>query len=149
MTVCLNEETIQAYIDGELAPDAAAAVLLHLNVCADCAALARDLERAVVLINSAFDDELPDNVPSLRLRERMDEALAQSITPAVAGHSFAMRLYYLVSGRLQNGKLSPLSLGLAVAIVVVAVLLAGRLVSNLWRSEKPDHKKNIVQQVDT
>jgi len=149
MTVCLNEETIQAYIDGELAPDAAAPVLMHLNGCPACAAFARDLERAVVLINSAFDDELPDKVPSLRLRARMDEALAQSMTPAVAGHSFTMRLYYLVSGRLQSGELSPLHLGLAVAVVVVAVLLAGRVVSNLWRSEKPDHKKDIVQQVDT
>ncbi|MCI0659718.1 MAG: zf-HC2 domain-containing protein [Acidobacteria bacterium] len=145
MTVCLNEETIQAYIDGELAPDVAAAILTHLNACMACAAFARDLEQAVVLINSALDDELPDNVPSLRLRARMDDALAQSLKSAVPGHSFARRLYYLVSGRLQVGELSPLRLGLAVAVVIGVVILAGGLVSNFWRSDTTEQKKEFVQ----
>lgn len=42
----IEPEGVMAYLDGELAPDAAAAVAAHLESCAECAAVAADL-RAV------------------------------------------------------------------------------------------------------
>jgi hypothetical protein len=76
MTPCLNEETLQAYFDGELAPGTTAQVIKHLAECDGCAASAFEVERAIELMASAFDDELPDAVPSERLRERIGAALA-------------------------------------------------------------------------
>jgi Putative zinc-finger len=144
MTICLNEETIQAYFDGELPADAAAAVLTHLNGCTTCAAFAREVERAVILIKSAFDDELPENVPSVSLRARLESALAQTKTPTAVDHSFGRHLYDLVSARLHAGELSSLRLGFAVAVVVAVVILAGGLARNLWRSTTPEQKKEMV-----
>src|SRR5262245_37062593 len=146
MTVCLNEETIQAYIDDELAADAAAAVLMHLNGCTICAATAREIERAAILINSAFDDALPENVPSVNLRARLEDTLAQTVRPAVAGHSFGRHLYNFVCVRLRFSELSPLRLGLAVAVVIVAVILAGGLARNIWSTS--EQKKDIVRKSD-
>ena len=146
MTVCLNEETIQAYIDGELAADGAAAVLMHLNGCTICAATACEVERAAILINSVFDDELPENVPSVNLRARLEDTLAQTVRPAVAGHSFGRHIYNLVSVRLRLSELSPLRLGLAVTVVIVAVILAGGLARNFWSTS--EQKKDMVRKRD-
>jgi hypothetical protein len=143
MTECLKEETIQAYLDGELTTDAEAAVLTHLNGCLSCADIAREIERAATLINRAFDDELPEDIPSLSLRMRLDDALAQK-TPGFAD-SFRRRLYNLASDRFKFGDLSPLRLGLAVAVVIVVVILAG-LANNFWRSSTVEQK--LVRQKD-
>src|SRR5262245_63205875 len=82
MAVCLNEEILQAYFDGELAPEAAAAVITHLTACAACADYARELELALILIEKAFNDELPESVPTASLRARTEEAvIAASSSP--------------------------------------------------------------------
>ena len=82
MMACLNEETLQAYFDGELAADATAPVIKHLAECDGCAASAFEVERAIELMASAFEDELPDSVPSARLRARIAAALAGDSAPA-------------------------------------------------------------------
>ncbi len=151
MAVCLKEETLQAYFDGELAPEAAAAVLRHLNWCATCAAFALEVEQAASLINSAFDDELPENIPTASLRARL-EALAATpaptMTPAFAGLSFARHLLNSLAARLRAGELSPLHLGLAVAVVIVAVILAGGLATKFWGSATSEPRKNVVQRAE-
>ena len=82
MTPCLNEETLQAYFDGELADGATTQVIKHLAECDGCAANAFEVERAIELMASAFEDELPESVPSDRLRERIAAALAgDSVSP--------------------------------------------------------------------
>jgi hypothetical protein len=148
MTVCLNEEIIQAYLDRELAADAAAAVLKHLNRCMSCAAIAQDLEEAAALINRAFDEELSGIGPNVNLRARLEDALAQTKTPAVAGHSFMRELLNLVPVRLKAGELSPFRLGLAVAVLIFTAILAGGLASNFWRSTTTEQNREMVQQDD-
>ena len=89
MISCLNEVTLQAYFDGELEPETAAQVNRHLAHCDACAASAFEFERAIELMASAFEDELPASIPSAHLRARIDRALAgdsipERISPAVS-----------------------------------------------------------------
>ena len=81
MISCLNEVTLQAYFDGELEPEMAARVNRHLGYCDACAASAFEFERAIELMASAFEDELPGSIPSAHLRARIDRALAGDSTP--------------------------------------------------------------------
>ena len=81
MTTCLNEVTLQAYFDGELEPALAAQVNKHLAYCDACAASAFEFERAIELMASAFEDELPDSVPSERLRANIAAALTGDSVP--------------------------------------------------------------------
>jgi len=81
MRPCLNEETLQAYLDGEASADVAGAAISHLAECAHCAARAREAEQALAAIGGALDDELSAVVPAARLRARIESALAESATP--------------------------------------------------------------------
>ena len=152
MAACLNEETLQAYFDGELAPDAAAAVITHLTGCAACADYARELESALILIENAFDDELPESVPTASLRARTEEAVVATASSAApsssAGLFFRRHLLNSLTARLQVMDLFPRRLGLAAAIVIVAIVLAGGLASRLWRSITSEPKKDVVQRGD-
>ncbi len=152
MSVCLNEERLQAYLDDELSPDAAAAVISHLNGCAACDALARDLGQAMTLIESAFDEELPESVPTASLRARMEEAVAMSSSAAPSssfGQFSLRRLVDSLNARLQD--ISPLRFGLAAAIVLIAIILAGGLAGGLAGRlrQSSTSKKDVVQRGDT
>jgi hypothetical protein len=153
MAVCLNEETLQAYFDGELAPDAAAAVVTHLSGCAACADYAREVELALILIDSAFDDELPESVPTESLRARTEEAVvAASSSPSAFPSAVLLSWRHLLNSltaRLQAMELFHRRLGLAAAIVVVAIVLSAALASRLWRSATLEPKKDVVQRADT
>ncbi|HKQ77496.1 MAG TPA: zf-HC2 domain-containing protein [Blastocatellia bacterium] len=150
MSVCLNEETLQAYFDDELAPDAAAAVRTHLTGCAACADCARELELALILIDNAFDDELPGSVPTVNLRSRVEEsvfAAAPSVLTSQSAGLFSWRhLLNSLTARLQAAYLFPRRFWLEFAIVLVAIVLAGGLAIRYWRSATSEPKKDLVQQ---
>ncbi len=152
MTVCLKEETLQAYFDGELAPDAAAAVITHLTGCAACADYARRIELALALIDNAFEDELPETAPAARLRARTEEALIATSSPASpspSGVTFFLRsLLNSLPSRLETMGLSTGRMGLAAAIVIISIILAGALAIRLRRSPPPGPKKDVVQRSD-
>ncbi|MBO0861630.1 MAG: hypothetical protein J2P21_24720 [Chloracidobacterium sp.] len=81
----MNEETLQAYLDGAAPVDIADGVIAHLTVCARCGARAREAERVMAAIDGAIDDEFPAAIPTARLRARIEstvaEKLAESATP--------------------------------------------------------------------
>ena len=104
MNSCLNEVTLQTYFDGELEPEVAAQVNKHLAHCDACAASAFEFERAIELMASAFEDELPNSIPSEHLRARIGRALAGDslplrISPAVSAwrHIFDAPIAFLKS----------------------------------------------------
>jgi hypothetical protein len=90
MKHCLDEETLQAYLDGEATADVAGAVIAHLAVCARCAARAREAERAMAAIDGAIDDESPIAIPTARLRARVESAVMERLVENSAP-SFAPR----------------------------------------------------------
>ena len=75
MTRCLDEVKLQCYWDGELPLEMMESVTSHLASCATCAAAARELEEESALLTAAFAAEFEANVPTERLRQRIDEAV--------------------------------------------------------------------------
>jgi hypothetical protein len=75
MTRCLDEVKLQCYLDGELPLEMMESVTSHLASCATCAAAAREVEEESALLTAAFAKEFEANVPTERLRKRIDEAV--------------------------------------------------------------------------
>src|SRR5688572_24243407 len=75
MTRCLDEAKLQCYLDGELSLEMMESVTSHLASCATCAAAAREVEEESALLTAAFAAEFEANVPTERLRQRIDEAV--------------------------------------------------------------------------
>lgn len=86
MKDCIEEGTLQAWFDGELPANEAASVAAHLNVCAACAAATTEVEAESLSLREALGAEFAASVPSERLRERVDSAVAalhQARVPAI------------------------------------------------------------------
>jgi hypothetical protein len=84
MRECIEEGILQAYVDNELSPEMAESVVSHLKVCPVCAAAASEAQSETTLFTSAFEAESLLHVPTLRLRERLDAAIADLERPAGA-----------------------------------------------------------------
>lgn len=77
MKECLDEGMLQAYLDGELALELAQEAALHLRSCKPCGDAAREMESEVALLTAALAPEFEVNVPTNRLRSRIDDAIGQ------------------------------------------------------------------------
>lgn len=78
MKECIDEGTLQAWFDGELAREAAASVASHLASCMSCAESARTIETENLLLSRALETEFAESVPTERLRQRLDSAIAET-----------------------------------------------------------------------
>ncbi|MGB7924974.1 MAG: zf-HC2 domain-containing protein [Pyrinomonadaceae bacterium] len=89
MRECLEEGIIQGYADGELSLEMMEAAAAHIKSCAACAVAVREAEDETAILSSAFAPELSLSVPTARLRERLDAAIAdlQPQTPLVMENS--------------------------------------------------------------
>jgi hypothetical protein len=76
MRECLDEGTLQSYFDGELAGERMEGVTSHLASCTTCAAAASELETELNLLSVAMAAEFDVAVPTERLRQRIDAAVA-------------------------------------------------------------------------
>ena len=76
MKNCIDEGTLQAWFDGELAANEAANVTTHLNSCTQCAAAASTAEAESLILSEALGAEFAAPVPTERLRERIETAAA-------------------------------------------------------------------------
>jgi anti-sigma factor RsiW len=82
MDTCLDEGTLQAYLDGELSPETSDSAAAHLAACAACAQAARAAEQELALFSTAFAPALhAASVPTEKLRARLDEAIAEITSP--------------------------------------------------------------------
>jgi hypothetical protein len=81
MKSCPKEEVLQMWLDGELTADADAAMREHLASCSQCARALQEIEQAFAAMGDAFAIELPDAVPTARLRARIESALAEEAAP--------------------------------------------------------------------
>jgi hypothetical protein len=78
MKECVDEGSLQAYFDSELGPEAAAGVASHLASCQSCAASARTIEGENLLLSRALETEFAQSIPTDRIRQRIDAAIAES-----------------------------------------------------------------------
>ena len=78
MKECIDEGTLQAWFDGELGPEQAAAVASHLASCMTCAGAARAVENENLVLSEALEYEFAESVPTERLRYQVEAAIAES-----------------------------------------------------------------------
>jgi len=76
MRQCLDEGMLQSYFDGELSTSMMESATSHLASCAVCAAAASELEQESLLLSTALAAEFESSVPTERLRQRIDAAVA-------------------------------------------------------------------------
>lgn len=76
MRECLDEEILQSYFDGELSGESLKGVNSHLAACHACTVAAREIEAELNLLSTALAPELEAVVPTERLRQRIDAAVA-------------------------------------------------------------------------
>jgi hypothetical protein len=77
MNTCLDEGTLQAYLDGELSPETLKDVAAHLAACVPCTEAARAAEQENALFATAYAPAFSASVPTEKLRARLDEAIAE------------------------------------------------------------------------
>lgn len=84
MNHCCSAENLQAYLDKELSPDECTRVAAHLAECTVCAASVLEAEQAMMMIDSAWANELPVMIPTARLQARVHTALTEQAAPRFA-----------------------------------------------------------------
>jgi hypothetical protein len=105
MKDCLNDAMLQAWLDGELSAEDAAAAQSHVAACEACAASARVASQALSLADDGWEAGLPATIPTARLRARLAE------TSAVPPGLVAFR----------GGRRAVLGWAVAAAIVILAL----------------------------
>jgi len=119
MKNCFDEETLQAWFDGELPANEAASVSAHLNVCAACAATATAVEAESLTLREALGPEFAASVPSERLRDRVDSAIAALHQPEVS----AVRVSRRNAFTHLFGSFRPLAYASVAAVLLVAAII--------------------------
>lgn len=76
MRECLDDGILQSYFDGELSSEQMESATSHLASCSTCAAAARDLQTELNLLATALAPEFESAVPTERLRQQIDSAIA-------------------------------------------------------------------------
>ena len=77
MRECVEEGTLQAYVDGELSSEMMERVATHIAACQICTEAAHEIENDSQLLAEAFAPELALSVPTGRLHLRLDAAIAE------------------------------------------------------------------------
>jgi len=124
MKECIDEGTLQAYFDGQLAQENAAAVASHLASCRNCAEVARTVENENLLLASALENEFAVSVPTERLRQRLETAISEDqIAQPVSGQSSKSGWWQSLAGLLFPSPQRAFGYaGLAAVIVLSAIV---------------------------
>lgn len=73
---CLEIGTIQAFLDGETAPENSAAITDHIGSCDKCASALASADEQSSIVFSALDREFNSLVPTQRLWTRIEDTIA-------------------------------------------------------------------------
>jgi len=122
MRNCIDEGTLQAWFDGELAAKPGADVAAHLQSCIHCGEAARTLEVENLILSQGLSAEFIEAVPTERLRQRVKSAVASGLqgttVPPIGGSwVYAFR------------NLFPSFRAVAYASIAAAILIAGILLA--------------------
>jgi hypothetical protein len=141
MRECLDEGLIQSYADGELSLEMTEAVAMHIAACATCAAVVSEAEQETAMMAAAFAPEMSLSVPTVRLRERLDTAIAElQPTAPVATETEGSRLRAWLTSLF-----APLSFAPRQAVSfasLLAVLAFALIFSTIWlRRSGPEYAR--------
>ena len=118
MRKCLDEGVLQSFCDGELSAAVAKDVTVHLTHCTACSASMNVLRSENELISSALATEFQSAVPTERLRQRIESAVAGlSVGEA---RSQRVSLLHQVEGWFAELFRQRLALGYASLVVMLA-----------------------------
>lgn len=129
MRKCIHEGTLQAWLDGELNAKETTRVAAHVSRCLRCAEAARANQAENLIVAESLALEFAAAIPTDRLRERVNAAVAallHSSVPAVSRSGWRATLESFASFR-----------SLAYAGLVATVLLAGFFGFLYLKKEKP------------
>ncbi|HJQ34208.1 MAG TPA: zf-HC2 domain-containing protein [Pyrinomonadaceae bacterium] len=148
MKKCLDEAIIQAYIDGELPQEQAAATAAHIAACDACAASLAEAENESAVFSMAFAPDESVNVPTEALRARIGAAVAQ-LESSAESNSVRQR------GTLFGGFFASLSAlftftpqSAAAFAGVVALVVIGFIYFSSQKSQQPTNPTREVAQVN-
>ena len=145
MTRCLDEAKLQSYFDGELSIDMMESVTSHLASCATCAAAARELEEESAFVMSALAAEFETNVPTERLRERIDAAVLGERLAVAQSAQNSTGLAAFFFGLLNFGTQRTLGYAsLAVVLAFAAIFAVVKLQSNSNVSNTPQSGESVA-----
>lgn len=100
MKSCPKEETLQAYLDGELTTLRRAEITAHLAGCSICTELVRAWEQSFAVLDRTLAAVLPDVVPTAQLRGQIAAALARQPAPQFTWALWSWRLGWIAAGVL-------------------------------------------------
>jgi len=87
MRECVDEAVLQSYVDDELSPALATSVAAHVAACRACAEALNEVTDENAIFAGAFEAEMTLDVPTVRLRERIDAAIDGMNSPAQISES--------------------------------------------------------------
>ena len=148
MRECVEEGILQGYFDGELSPKMMENVAAHLASCAACAEAASEIENESLMLTTAFAPELSLNVPTARLRERLDAAIAAERFQGreVVAESAGTRLRSWFAAFAASLNFTPQrAMGFA---SIIALVMFAALLSVVWNNsgvkDKSDARDNLA-----
>lgn len=107
---CFDIGIIQAFLDGELAPEMSVKFTNHIAVCDECAIALAEAEEETAFVFAALDNELDTLVPTQRLWTKINESIVEEkrktpflhkiwsfITVSMASPSFAAATLFFVA----------------------------------------------------
>lgn len=137
---CLDTNTIQAFLDGELPVLEMETAAAHIASCVQCREASREMESEFLAIGQAFEPELTLPVPTAQLRARVNAAIDE-LTSGSAARGRSASLLERMRGWF--GGLTPqAALGFAAALVVTVVV--GVIVVRSMRTPTPDEKMLVA-----
>jgi anti-sigma factor RsiW len=135
---CAEALKVQAYFDGEVDPASAADIKQHIDGCAACAALLRELEQT--------RDAIREELPVRRAPPALCAQIMQSLDREMAGENSRRDGRWLSGWRLRPfwaGAAGGVGFAAAAAAVVI-VLLSPSLSSPLLDELVADHVKSLL-----
>jgi hypothetical protein len=143
MSECLQEEVLQSYLDGELRGQRVEQVAFHLTACVGCAAFARQLEQENSVLAAALAPEFESAVPSERLRQRVEAAIASARVEAAAGQTSSSSLGAWLSSISNLFAFTPQrALGYASLMLIVGFALIMGMMR--WQTVPPTPPDSLV-----
>jgi anti-sigma factor RsiW len=120
MRECLDEGVLQAFCDGEVSGIEAENITSHLSHCSACANAMTELLSVNELVSAALEPEFQAPVPTERLHQRLNAALATTRVVETSGRAGLAGWFASLANALALPRQPALSYAALVAIVAFA-----------------------------